>query len=157
MAAEVGAVTADHLVNVSDKGIRKMAKAGVIPVLLPGTTFFLMKDEYAPARKMIDIGCRVAISTDFNPGSSTTQNMQLIWTIAALKLRMLPTELLWASTLIPAESLGLQNKIGSIEEGKQADLTLLDIPNLSYLPYHYGINHVLMTIKNGQVVFSKNN
>ena len=157
MAAEIGAVTADHLVNVSDKGIRKMAKAGVIPVLLPGTTFFLMKDEYAPARKMIDIGCRVAISTDFNPGSSTTQNMQLIWTIAALKLRMLPTELLWASTLIPAESLGLQNKIGSIEEGKQADLTLLDIPNLSYLPYHYGINHVLMTIKNGQVVFSKNN
>ena len=157
MAAEIGAVTADHLVKVSDAGICKIAEAGVIPVLLPGTTFFLMKDEYAPARKMIEAGCRVAISTDFNPGSSTTQNMQLIWTIAALKLKMLPSELLWASTLVPAESLNLQNEIGSIEEGKNADLILLDVPNLNYLPYHYGINHVLMTIKNGEVVFSRNN
>ncbi|MBN1406174.1 MAG: imidazolonepropionase [Calditrichaceae bacterium] len=156
MAADISAVTADHLVKVSDEGIRKMADAGVIPVLLPGTTFFLMKDDYAPARKMIEAGCRVAVSTDFNPGSSTTQNMQLMWSIAALKLKMLPAELLWASTLIPAESLGLQNEIGSIEPGKSADLILLDIPNLNYLPYHYGINHVLMTIKNGRVVFKKN-
>jgi imidazolonepropionase len=155
MAADVGAITADHLVKVSDAGIKKMAQAGVIPVLLPGTTFFLMKDEYAPARKMIDAGCRVAISTDFNPGSSTTQNLQLIWTIAALKLKMIPSELLWASTLIPAESLGLHNEIGSIEEGKNADLILLDIPNLNYLPYHYGINHIFMTIKNGQIAYSK--
>lgn len=155
MAADVGAVTADHLVKVSDEGIRKMAKKGVIPVLLPGTTFFLMKDEYAPARKMIEAGCRVAISTDYNPGSSTTQNMQLIWTIAALKLKMLPRELLWASTLTPAESLGMQDKIGSIEKNKNADLIFLDIPNLNYLPYHYGVNHVLMTMKNGQVVYSK--
>jgi imidazolonepropionase len=155
MAADIGAVTADHLVKVSDEGIRKMAEKGVIPVLLPGTTFFLMKDEYAPARKMIEAGCRVAISTDYNPGSSTTQNMQLIWTIAALKLKMLPQELLWASTLTPAESLGMQDKIGSIEKNKNADLIFLDIPNLNYLPYHYGLNHVLMTLKNGQVVYSK--
>jgi imidazolonepropionase len=155
MAADIGAVTADHLVKVSDEGIHKMAEKGVIPVLLPGTTFFLMKDEYAPARKMIEAGCRVAISTDYNPGSSTTQNMQLIWTIAALKLKMLPQELLWASTLTPAESLGMQDKIGSIEKNKNADLIFLDIPNLNYLPYHYGLNHVLMTLKNGQVVYSK--
>ena len=155
MAADIGAVTADHLVKVSDEGIRKMAEKGVIPVLLPGTTFFLMEDEYAPARKMIEAGCRVAISTDYNPGSSTTQNMQLIWTIAALKLKMLPQELLWASTLTPAESLGMQDKIGSIEKNKNADLIFLDIPNLNYLPYHYGLNHVLMTLKNGQVVYSK--
>ena len=155
MAADIGAVTADHLVKVSDEGIHKMAEKGVIPVLLPGTTFFLMKDEYAPARKMIEAGCRVAISTDYNPGSSTTQNMQLIWTIAALKFKMLPQELLWASTLTPAESLGMQDKIGSIEKNKNADLIFLDIPNLDYLPYHYGLNHVLMTLKNGQVVYSK--
>jgi imidazolonepropionase len=155
MAADIGAVTADHLVKVSDEGIHKMAEKGVIPILLPGTTFFLMKDEYAPARKMIEAGCRVAISTDYNPGSSTTQNMQLIWTIAALKLKMLPQELLWASTLTPAESLGMQDKIGSIEKNKNADLIFLDIPNLNYLPYHYGLNHVLMTLKNGQVVYSK--
>ncbi len=153
LAAEIGAVTADHLVQTSDRGIRAMARAGVIPVLLPGTTFFLGKDHYAPARKMIDSGCQVAISTDFNPGSCTTQNVQLIWTIAALKLKMLPGELLWASTFVPAKSLHLHSKVGTIETGKIADLVVLDIPNLNYLPYHFGINHTWMTIKAGQIVY----
>ncbi len=153
LAAEIGAITADHLVMASDQGIEAMAQAGVIPVLLPGTTFFLGKDQYARARKMIETGCQVAVSTDFNPGSSTTQNLQLIWTIAALKLKMLPGELLWASTYVPALSLDLADKLGSIEEGKQADLVVLDIPNLNYLPYHYGVNHTFMTIKKGEVVY----
>lgn len=153
LAAEIGAVTADHLVMASDRGIEAMAQAGVIPVLLPGTTFFLGKDQYARARKMIEAGCQVAISTDFNPGSSTTQNLQLIWTIAALKLKMLPGELLWASTYVPALSLNLADKLGSIEVGKQADLVALDIPNLNYLPYHYGVNHTFLTIKKGEVVY----
>ncbi len=155
MAAEVGAQTADHLVKISDLGIQKMAEKGVIPVLLPGTTFFLGKDEYAPARKMLAAGCEVALSTDFNPGSSTTQNLQLIWTIAALKLKMLPEEILWATTLTAACSLSLDKRIGSVEVGKQADLVLLDIPNLNYLPYHYGINHTMVTIKNGEVIFRR--
>ncbi len=155
LAAEIGAVTADHLVQISDQGIRAMANAGVVVVLLPGTTFFLGKDDYAPARKMIENGCKVAISTDFNPGSSTTQNFQLIWTIAALKLKMLPGELLWASTHIPAQSLGLEQTIGHIAPGMQADLVILDIPNLNYLPYHYGINHTYMTLKRGEVVFTR--
>jgi imidazolonepropionase len=154
LAAEIGAVTADHLVQISDEGIKALAAAGVIPILLPGTTFFLGKDRYAPARKMIEAGCEVAISTDFNPGSSTTQNFQLMWTIGALKLKMLPGELLWASTYIPAKSLGLQDTLGSVEVGKQADLVVLDIPNLNYLPYHYGINHTVMTIKKGEVVYT---
>ena len=84
-----------------------------------------------------------------------TQNMQLIWTIAALKLGMLTGEMLWATTIIPARSLMQENLIGSIEVGKQADLILLDIPNLDYLAYHMGINHVNMTIKKGKVVFKK--
>ena len=154
LAAEIGAETADHLVQISDEGIKALAAAGVIPILLPGTTFFLGKDRYAPARKMIEAGCEVAISTDFNPGSSTTQNFQLMWTIGALKLKMLPGELLWASTYIPAKSLGLQDTLGSVEVGKQADLVVLDIPNLNYLPYHYGINHTVMTIKKGEVVYT---
>ena len=154
LAAEIGAVTADHLVQISDRGIEALAASGVIPVLLPGTTFFLGKDHYAPARKMIEAGCQVAISTDFNPGSSTTQNFQLMWTIGALKLKMLPEELLWAGTYVPAKSLGLQDRLGGIEVGKQADLVALDIPNLNYLPYHYGINHTVMTIKKGEVVYS---
>ena len=153
LAAEIGAVTADHLVMASDQGIEAMAKKGVIPVLLPGTTFFLGKEQYARARDMIAAGCLVAISTDFNPGSSTTQNLQLIWTIAALKLKMLPGELLWASTYVPALSLNLEKQLGTIEPGKQADLVALNIPNLNYLPYHYGINHTYLTIKKGNIVY----
>lgn len=157
LAAELGAKTADHLVRISDQGIKDMAQADVIPVLLPGTTFFLGKDQYAPARRMIEAGCAIALSTDFNPGSSTTQNLQLIWTIAALKMGLLPNEMLWATTLIPARSLDLEDTIGSIEAGKQADLVMLDIPNLDYLAYHYGINHTFMTIKKGRVVFKASN
>ena len=153
LAAELGAVSADHLVMISDKGISAMADKGVVPVLLPVTTFFLRKERYAPARKLIEAGCNVAVATDFNPGSSMTQNMQLAWSIAALKMGMLPGELLWATTLIPALSLDLADRIGSIETGKQADLILLDIPNLSYLPYHIGINHVNMTVKRGRIVY----
>lgn len=153
LAAEIGAHSADHLLKVSDQGIEAMAKAAVIPVLLPGTTFFLGKNQYAPARKMLDAGCEVAVATDFNPGSSTTQNIQLMWTIGALRLKMLPNELLWATTLTAARSLGTDDRLGSIEIGKQADLVLLDIPNLNYLPYHYGINHTWMTIKKGQLAF----
>jgi imidazolonepropionase len=155
LAAQLKAVSADHLVRASEAGILAMANAGVIPVLLPGTTFFLGKDEYAPARKMIDAGCEIAVATDFNPGSSATQNIQLMWTIGALKLKLSPAELLWATTLTAAKSLDLNDQIGSIEIGKKADLVLLDIPNLNYLPYHYGINHTVMTLKNGNVVYEK--
>ena len=155
LAAEIKAVSADHLVKVSDQGIAAMARQGVIAILLPGTTFFLGKDEYAPARKMIEAGCPVAVATDFNPGSSTTQNIQLMWTIAAMRMRLLPHELLWATTLTAARSLHLADQIGSIEVGKQADLVILDIPNLNYLPYHYGINHTWMTIKKGKVVYQR--
>jgi imidazolonepropionase len=155
LAAEINAVSADHLVKISDQGIHDMAEKGVVPVLLPGTTFFLGKDNYAPARKMLEAGCEAAVATDFNPGSSTTQNMQLMWTIGALKMGLLPNELLWATTLTAAKSIQKENKIGSIEQGKQADLVILDIPNLNYLPYHYGVNHTYMTIKKGRVVFRR--
>ncbi len=155
LAAEIGAKTADHLVKISNAGIRAMAEKGVIPVLLPGTTFFLGKDQYAPARKMLEAGCQVAISTDFNPGSSATQNIQLMWTIAALKMHLLPNELLWATTLVPARSLDLDNIVGSIEPGKNADLVVMDIPNLEYIAYHYGVNHTVMTIKQGEVIYKR--
>jgi imidazolonepropionase len=154
LAADMKAATADHLVKVSDEGIKKMAENGVIPVLLPATTFFLRKDEYTPARKMLDAGCNIALATDFNPGSSMTQNMQMLWSIGALKLGLLPNELLWATTLMPARSLSIENNVGTIEAGKQADLILLNIPNLEYLPYHFAINHVKKTFKKGELVFS---
>jgi imidazolonepropionase len=157
LAAELSAATADHLVKVTDQGIKLMAEKNVIPILLPVTTFFLQKNQYAPARKMLSQNCQVALATDFNPGSSMTQNMSLVWSIAALKLRMLTGELLWATTIIPAKSLDRDQQIGSIDIGKKSDLILMDIPNLDYLAYHIGINHVVMTIKNGKIVYNKYN
>ncbi len=155
LAAEIGAKTADHLVQVSAEGIKLMAGNNVIPMLLPMTTFFLRKDVYAPARKMIDAGCKVGVATDFNPGSSMTQNMQLAWSVAALKMGLLPGELLWATTYIPAVSLEIDHLAGTIETGMQADLIFLDIPNLEYLPYHVGINHVKMTLKKGKIIVNR--
>jgi imidazolonepropionase len=155
LAADLEAVTADHLVMVSDSGIDQIAKKNVIPVLLPVTTFFLRKDQYAPARKMISKKCQVALATDFNPGSSMTQNMPLVWSIASLKMGLVSGELLWATTIIPAKSVGRDQDIGSIKVGKKADLVIMDIPNLDYLAYHMGINHVIMTIKNGEVVYKR--
>ncbi|MBN2424312.1 MAG: imidazolonepropionase [Calditrichaceae bacterium] len=155
LAGEIKAVSADHLVKISEQGIRALAENNVIPILLPGTTFFLGKNDYAPARKLIQAGCEIALATDFNPGSSATQNMQLIWTISAIKLGLLPQEILWATTIIPARSLGLAERIGSIEPGKQADLIILDIPNLNYLPYFYGMNHVSKTLKKGEIIYER--
>jgi imidazolonepropionase len=156
LAAELGTVTADHLLKVTPEGIRALQRARVIPVLLPVTTFFLRQDQYAPARSFIEQNCPVALATDFNPGSSMSQNMQLLWSIAALKMGLLPGELLWSTTIIPAQSINRAVQLGSIEPGKQADLIFLDIPNLDYLAYHMGINHVIMTMKKGQVIFHRN-
>jgi imidazolonepropionase len=152
LAAEVGAISADHLVKVSDAGIDAMAAAGVIPVLLPATTFFLRKDDYAPARKMLDKGLKVALSTDFNPGSSMTQNMHIVITIAALKMGMLPNEILDAVTLTAARAIGLEKETGSLEIGKFGDFLLLDIPDIDYLPYHFAVNHILLQVKAGIVI-----
>ena len=152
LAAKVKAISADHLIEISDRGIEEMREAGVIPVLLPATTFFLRKDKFAPARKMIDSGLPVAISTDFNPGSSMTQNMHMAQTVAALKMGMLPNEILWASTLQAAKAIAIDSEVGSMEIGKAADFLLMDIPDIDYLPYHFGVSHILMVIKKGEVI-----
>lgn len=154
LAAKVGAVTADHLLKASDTGIRKLAEAGVIAVLLPGTAFFLMA-EPAKARRMIEAGVPVALSTDRNPGSSPTESLQLIMNLACLTMRMTPAEVLTAVTINAAHAVGRADRIGSIEIGKQADLVLFNAPNYIYLQYHYGINLVDTVIKNGVVVVNK--
>ncbi len=154
LAARVGAISADHLVEISDSGIRAMKQKGVIPVLLPGTTFFLRKTKYAPARKMIGEGLNVALATDFNPGSSMTQNMQLILTLANLNLGMTPAETIGAATINAARAIAMQEQVGSLEVGKKADFILLDVPGYDYIPYHYGINHVKQVFRHGQRVYS---
>ena len=155
LAARLKAVSADHLLMVSEQGILDMKEAGVIPVLLPGTAFFLGKKQYAPARRMIELGLPVALATDYNPGSSFTQNMNLILSIACTQMKMLPAEVICSSTLHSARALAREKELGSLEVGKKADIVLQDIPNFRYLPYHYGMNHVQLVIKNGEIVYRK--
>lgn len=148
LAAEVGAVSAEHLLRASDEGIRAMAAKGVIAVLLPGTAFFLMTKP-ADARKMIDAGVPVALSTDRNPGSSPTESLPFIMNLACLTMRMSPAEALTACTINAAHAIGRADRIGSIEAGKQADLVIFDAPNVDYLQYHYAVNLTETVIKNG--------
>ncbi len=153
LAAEVGACSADHLEYVSQKGIERMAEKGVTAVLLPGASFFLSMKKYPPAREMIEKGVRVSLSTDLNPGSSMTESLPLMMTMGCIFFRMTPKEVIQATTLDAARSMGQEKEIGSLGIGKKADLILLDIPNYRYLPYHFGVDHVECVIKNGKVVY----
>lgn len=155
LAAEVGCISAEHLIGASDQGIRDMAEKGTIAVLLPGTSFNLQKGTAAPARKMIEENVPVAISTDYNPGSCPSENMQLMMTLASLTLKMQPNEVIVAATINAAAALGLEDKIGSLEVGKDADIAIFDVPNLDYMIYHFGINHTETAIKQGKVVYQK--
>lgn len=150
-AAEVKAVSADHLLKASDKGIQMMVENDVIGVLLPGTAFFLMA-EYANARKMIDAGMAIALSTDANPGSSPTLSLQFIMNLGCLKMGMTPQEVIVATTINAAHAIDRADQIGSIEVGKKADFTIFDVKNHLMLSYHYGMNHVHTVVKNGSIV-----
>jgi len=152
LAAEVGAVTADHLMAVSADGIAALAAGGVIGGLLPGTTFFLMKERYAPARALIAAGVPVTLATDCNPGSSHTESMIAMIQLGVFELRLSIEEALVAATLNAACALGLAESIGSIEVGKRADLVLLEGENLLHLAYHYGVNPVAAVVKGGRLV-----
>lgn len=148
LAAEVGAISADHLLRASDHGIQMLAEKNVIGVLLPGTAFFLMA-EFARARKMIDSGVPIALSTDANPGSSPTLSLQFIMNLGCLKMGMTPEEVLTATTINAAHAIGSAKTIGSLEVGKKADITIFDVPNYLMLSYNYGMNHVDTVIKGG--------
>ncbi|HEX9943642.1 MAG TPA: imidazolonepropionase [Thermoanaerobaculia bacterium] len=151
LAAELGALSADHLMAVSPAGIEALARSGVTAVLLPGTSFFLMKHRYAPARQLVEAGVPVALATDCNPGSSHTESMPMVVVLAVFELGLSIEESLAAATLNAACCLGLGREIGSVEAGKRADLVLLDAPNLLHLAYHYGINPVAAVVKGGKV------
>lgn len=153
LAAEVGCISADHLVAASEKGMEQMAKENVIANLLPATSFNLQTGNYANARKMINMGIPVALSTDYNPGSCPTENIQLVMSFASLIMKMTPEEVITAVTINGACSLKVEDEVGSLEEGKKADIVIFDAPNLNYIIYHFGINHAEKVIKNG-VVYS---
>jgi imidazolonepropionase len=151
LAAETGAISADHLLKASDEGIAKMAEKNIVGVLLPGTAFFLMA-EFARARRMIDSGVPVALATDFNPGSSPTTSLPFIMNLACLKMGMSPAEAIVACTINAAHALNRASEIGSLEKGKKADAVILDVPNYIMLQYHYGMNHTHSVIKEGRMV-----
>src|SRR5699024_468371 len=151
LSAEIGCITADHLVAASEKGMERMAEEKVIANLLPGTSFNLQTGKYAKATKMIDMGLPVSLSTDYNPGSCPTENIQLIMSFASLIMRMTPEEVITAVTINGACSLGVEDEVGSIVKGKKADMVIFDSPNLNYIIYHFGINHAEKAIKNGVV------
>ncbi len=151
LAAEVGAISAEHLLVASDTGIERMAKAGTIGVLLPGTAFFL-RAPFARGRLMIDSGVPVAISTDFNPGSSPTISLPFIQNLACMNMGMTMEEVLCATTINAAHAINRGDEVGTIEAGKKADILILDVPNYKQLQYFYGMNHTDTVVKAGEVV-----
>jgi imidazolonepropionase len=111
--------------------------------------------QFPPAREMIERGVAVALATDLNPGSSMTESLPLMITMGCTMFRMLPREVIQATTIHAAKSMGRESDIGSLEVGKQADIAILDIPNYRYLPYHFGVDHVEMVIKKGRLVYRR--
>jgi imidazolonepropionase len=151
LAAEVGALSADHLLRARVEGVARMGEAGVTATLLPGAAFFLGL-PYPPARRFLSTGVRVALASDFNPGSSMGCNLQLVMTMAISQMKMSPEEALLGVTINAAHAMGLEATIGSLRPGKQCDLLLADVPNWRYLSYLYGVNHVSRVFKRGRLV-----
>ncbi len=153
MAAEVGAASADHLEKVGVEGIEAMAEARVVGVLMPAVNLFLgTVDELAPARKLLDAGCEVALATDFNPGSAMTQDLGTIIMLGCTLYGLTPGESLRAVTAAAAKALR-RDDIGTIEVGTRADLACFSAPHYRYLPYHFGQSHAEAVIYRGTVVY----
>ena len=151
LAAEIGAISADHLLMSNKKGLQMMAKKGVIGVMLPGTPFSLMMKEYANARLMIDMDVPIALATDLNP-NCWVESMQFMIQLACFNMKMTPAEAITAATFNAACAIGMNDAIGSLEKGKQADIIILDAASHLFLPYHFGMNHVEKVIKKGCLI-----
>ncbi|WP_432401317.1 imidazolonepropionase [Wukongibacter sp. M2B1] len=155
LAAELGAVSADHLLQASDEGIKAMAQNNVVATLLPGTAFSL-KEEFARGRFMIDNGCAVALASDFNPGSCFTESIPLIISLATLHMNMTPEETITALTINGAAAIDRADEIGSIDVGKKGDIVIHEFPSYKFLPYHIGVSTVEKVIKNGEMIYDRN-
>jgi imidazolonepropionase len=160
LAAELRAASADHLAAISDSGsdaLRAAADAGhaVVATLLPATTWFLMSNHYAPARRLIERGVPIALGTDFNPGTSPTSSLPLVMTVASLELGLTAAEALAAVTINAAHALGLSETIGSLEPGKAADLVIWRVPTIEQIPYWPAADLVRTVVKRGKVAFER--
>jgi imidazolonepropionase len=151
LAIDEDAISADHLVASSEEGKQKLNNSDTVAVILPGTTFYLGKEQYADARGMIDNNGAIAIATDFNPGSCVTNNLQLVMSIASLKLKLTSNEIWNAVTVNAAKAI--DSEAGTINKGDRANIVLWDAPNYEYILYHFGINHADKVIKDGRIIF----
>jgi imidazolonepropionase len=151
LAGRLKAISAEHLVAASEEGMEAMRDNGVIPVLLPATSFYLMLGKYANARRMMELNLPVALATDYNPGTCPTESLQTVMTFACFGMKMTPKEIITAMTINAACAVGREREVGSLERGKKADIAIFDVPNLNYLVYHFGINHVDTVIKDGRI------
>ena len=149
LAIELGAASADHLIAASEQAVGMFGDSDTVAVLLPGTTFYLNKDSYAKAREIINGGGSVALATDFNPGSSPTENIQFIMNLAMLKLKMTCEEIWNAVTVNAAKAIHKEDVSGRLKEGRKADVVVWNAPNYQYIPYHYGVNHVQSVFQKG--------
>lgn len=154
LAAELNAISAEHLLFASEEGLRAMARKGVIAVLLPSASFSQMTGRYANARRIIQLGVQVALGTDFNP-SCWTESVQLAIAFACHEMRLTVGEAIKAATIGAAYSVNRMDEIGSLEEGKKADMIILDIPNYRFLGYRFGVNLVDKVVKEGDIVMER--
>jgi imidazolonepropionase len=154
LAAELGAVSADHLLHASDEGIHAMAASGVVATLLPGTAFSL-KEPYARGRFMIDAGCAVALATDFNPGSCFSESIPLVAALAAIYMNLTAEEIVTALTINAAAAVDRAQAIGSLDPGKKGDVIVLENPSYRFIPYRLGVSTVEKVIKKGVLVYDK--
>jgi len=155
LAGEIKAISAEHLDYVTPDEIVELVKGKVVPVLLPSAVFYLNLEQYAPARQMIQAGLPIALSTDFNPGTSMTESMPIIMTLACIKMHITPAEALIAATLNAAQAINRQHLVGSLEPGKQADIVIWDVPDYHHLAYHFGVQLVEMVVKKGSLCYKK--
>ncbi|HEV8131485.1 MAG TPA: imidazolonepropionase [Acidobacteriota bacterium] len=153
VAAQCGAVSADHLEHIEAQGIQSLAQQDIVGVLLPGTVFNLGLSHYPPARQMLEAGMQVAVATDFNPGSSFSQNMQLMLSISCSQMKLTPLEAFAAATRGGAAALDRRGQTGEIQKGAAADIALFAAPNHRYIPYRYGENHCVGLIREGKILF----
>ena len=155
LAASLGAKTADHLEHTDAEGIAALKRAGVQPVLLPGSVYALGSARYPAARAMIEAGLAVVLATDFNPGSSPTPSMTMILSLASTHMKMTPAEGLAAATVNAAYSLGRGGETGTLEPGKRADFVVHDCADYRELAYFFGIEHAHATYVGGRAAFSR--
>jgi len=151
LAIELGARSVDHLEATGDDGVRRLAKSEVTGVLLPASALFLDR-PMPPARALVDAGAAIALATDFNPGSSFTESLPLVCSLAATQLKVSPAEALSAVTVNAAHVLGRADRIGRLAAGYRADVAILDAPDWRYLAYHLGGDVVVQTLVGGELV-----